>query len=311
MPRIEEAPIKPAKKPMLEGHGSPSQRLRNQATVPTRAATSRHTARLPSLAQIQAKMNKAGHRRGTSVDGIPLSIPTAPRMMPVSRTSSNESVEVIQTPTDEYPPSRPRVVFAGSERPSTPPSPTESLKESRLAPFLRERTSGRLAGGKSRPVSMPPLRGLDVLALGRKAGFANTTTTYPLRPTAAVRQADVTVPPPSPSRTIVLNTPPRQSAAKMPRIVSSPPSPAGSVSSIRSLSTASPTLSVPIITCTPAPSRLVRNGVEQDSDEEEGDVVLFEGDSADEDQEERGERQERERRGKQMLERLTLRRRSG
>lgn len=55
----------------------------------------------------------------------------------------------------------------------------------------------------------------------------------------------------------------------------------------------------------------MRNGIEQDSDEEEGDVVLFEGDSADEDQEERGERQERERRGKQMLERLTLRRRSG
>jgi len=55
----------------------------------------------------------------------------------------------------------------------------------------------------------------------------------------------------------------------------------------------------------------VRNGVEQDSDEEEGDVVLFEGDSADEDQEETEEREERQRRGKQMLERLTLRRRSG
>ena len=52
------------------------------------------------------------------------------------------------------------------------------------------------------------------------------------------------------------------------------------------------------------------NGVEQDSDEEEGDVVLFEGESADGDQEEKVEMKERERRGKQMLERLTLRRRS-
>jgi hypothetical protein len=52
----------------------------------------------------------------------------------------------------------------------------------------------------------------------------------------------------------------------------------------------------------------VRDGVEQDSDEEGGDVVLFEGDCTDD--EEVKEREERERRGKQMLERLTLRRRS-
>lgn len=291
---------------MLEGHGSPSQRLRSQATKPVRPASSRHTARLPSLAQIQAKMNKAGHRRGTSVDGIPLPLPSAPRMVPVSRTTSNESIEVLQTPTDEFPPSRPRIVLAGSDRPATPPSPTGAPKEPRLAPFLRERTSGRLAGGRSRPVSMPPLRGLDVLALGRKAGVLTTT---PLRSTGINHTDQATVPHPSPSRrNIILNTPPRAFA---PTIVSFPPSPTGSFGSRRSSSTASPTLSVPIITCTPAPARTVRNGVEQDSDEEEGDVVLFEGDSADEDQEETEEREERQRRGKQMLERLTLRRRSG
>lgn len=60
---------------------------------------------------------------------------------------------------------------------------------------------------------------------------------------------------------------------------------------------------MPIITCTPAPIKVVRNGVEQDSDEEGDDVVVFDGEM-----EEARERKERERRATQMKERLRLRR---
>jgi hypothetical protein len=68
---------------------------------------------------------------------------------------------------------------------------------------------------------------------------------------------------------------------------------------------ASPTLSVPIITCTPAPQRVRRNGVEEDSDEEEGDVVVFS--AEEEDSEGEGER---EKRGREMKALLGLRRKS-
>lgn len=79
---------------------------------------------------------------------------------------------------------------------------------------------------------------------------------------------------------------------------------------------ASPTLSVPIIICTPAPSRVKSNdGVEYDSDEGEDDVILFEGETIDSDKESvtsvtDSQSDERERRGKEMLSRLNLRRQS-
>jgi hypothetical protein len=279
---------------------SPSELLRKQATSPAVPAPSRHTARFPSLAQIQAKMNRAGHRRGNSIGSSRdlatrpshIALPAAARLKLVHRTASDDSVEVLKTPTDEQPPARPRIIFDSPERrAATPPSPTASAKESRLAPFLRERTSGRL---KTRPVSMPPLSGFDVNVFAFNA--PTVTVTPPKSKTTAA-----TVPPPSPSRAIVLNTPP---AADMKGpSYSSPGSPTDSVRSRSSV--ASPTLSVPIITCTPAPTRFVQDGVEHDSDEEGSQVVLFEGELADE------ELPERERRAREMLERLTLRRRSG
>lgn len=277
---------------------SPSERLRRQATVPPLPAPSRHTARLPSLAQIQAKMNKVGHRRGSSIGSSrdlakeTFALPSVRRLKSV-RTLSEDSVEILQTPTDELPSVQPRIVTDSPERrPATPPSPVGSVKESRLAPFLRERTSGRL---KTRPVSMPPMSGVDmnIFALAGTKETPTVTVTPPKSKTLA------TVPPSSPSRAIVLNTPPNRHSSRM--LYSSPSSP---TESIRSNGTASPTLSVPMITCTPAPSRSIRDGVELDSDEDEGDVVLFEGESGDE------EGSERERRGKEMLDRLNLRRRS-
>lgn len=287
-------------RPANDAPASPSERLRRQATVPAVPAPSRHTARLPSLKQIQAKMNKTGHRRGASIGSsrdlakAPMfAAPIANRIKSV-RTLSEDSVEVLKTPTDEFPPVKPRIVFDSPERrPSTPPSPVGPAKESRLAPFLRERTSGRL---KTRPVSMPPMSGdINVFSFGNKENPKVTVT-----PPKIKTQATATVPPPSPSRAIVLNTPPNRNVHQF---YSSPSSPTESIRS--NMSMASPTLTVPIITCTPAPARCVRNGVEHDSDEEEGDVVLFEGESGDE------ESSERERRSKEMLDRLNLRRRSG
>lgn len=273
-----------------DSHRAPSQRLREQATSPVRP-NSRHTARLPSLKQIQAKMGQSGgsHRRSGSAGSIPLPV----RPKPTQRSGSDDSVELLQTPTDEFPPSRPRIVLGDLSDPPSPPSPTHSLKESRLAPFLRERTSGRLANNRSRPVSMPPMRGLDILAMGQNMASIAAAAKKSMNSTA-------TVPPPSPSRSICLNTPPKRVT---PVFASSPASPTGS---LRSSSTSSPTLSVPTITCTPAPARTFRDdGSEHDSDEEENEVVLFEGDiSVDSD------RSEREERGRAMLERLTLRRRS-
>lgn len=310
VPRLSDSDVS-KQDPTQSGRASPSDRLRAQASR-SPVVASRHTTRLPSLAQIQAKMSKTGHRRGSSVDGIPAAIPgpSGPQAKGVYRTNSNESVEVLKTPTDEMPPSQPRIVTASPERrPQSPPSPTGSNKESRLAPFLRERTSDRLAGSgaKSRPVSMPPLSGfnLNLLAFAGKDIKGKVSRSGTTSPASALAKtgSTATVPPPSPSRHIILNTPPNRYTAT---VYSSPASPTDSARS-RS-STASPTLSVPIITCTPAPARFVRDGVEQDSDEEGGDVVLFEGDCTDD--EEVKEREERERRGKQMLERLTLRRRS-
>lgn len=266
---------------------APSQRLRDQATSPVQPI-SRHTARLPSLKQIQAKMGQSGgsHRRSGSTGSTPL--PVRPR--PAQRSDSDDSVELIRTPPDEFPPSHPRIVLGDLSRPPTPPSPTNSLKEPRLAPFLRERTSGRLANSKARPVSMPPMRGLDILAMGQSMGSI----------AAAKKNANstATVPPPSPSRAVCLNTPPKRAISVF---TSSPASPTGS---FRSSSTSSPTLSVPTITCTPAPG-IRDDGSEHDSEEEENEVVLFEGDISVEQ-----ERSEREERGRAMLERLTLRRRS-
>jgi hypothetical protein len=86
--------------------------------------------------------------------------------------------------------------------------------------------------------------------------------------------------------------------------VSTPPrAPSSPTTSIAS--TASPTLSVPIITCTPAPQTVLRDGIEHESDEDEDDVVVFDGEA-----EEAKEREERERRGKEMRDRLMRRRSS-
>ena len=279
--------------PRFDKRGSPcapSQQLREQAASPVRP-TSRHTARLPSLKQIQAKMGQSSgsHRRSGSAGSIPL--PARPKQ--TQRTGSDDSVELLQTPTDEFPPSRPRIVLGDLSDPPTPPSPTTSLKESRLAPFLRERTSGRLANNRTRPVSMPPMRGLDILAMGQNMASIAAAAKKNVRATATA-----TVPPPSPSRSVCLNTPPKRVT---PIFTSSPASPTGS---IRSFSTSSPTLSVPTITCTPAPARTFRDdGSEHDSDEEEDEVVLFEGDLSVE-----SDRSEREERGRALIERLTLRR---
>lgn len=296
--------------------------------TPTATATSRHLSRLPSLAQIQAKMKKLGHRRGSSADGIPV-LRSLPRIKAVQRTTSEDSVEVLQTPTDECPPSiRPRIVLAGdldhqNRRPPTPPSPTvfTAKDQAGLTDFLRQRTSGRLAGTgtsaatRARPLSMPPLRGGVSIP-----GLTDRPARPVLKVTPPTLEQQRACPPPrcsTPPASIVLNTPPSQYSSRALRNVSrtTPPSPTGSVGSSFS-SMASPTLSVPIITCTPAPSRVKSNdGVEYDSDEGEDDVILFEGETMDNDKESvtsvtDSQSDERERRGKEMLSRLNLRRQS-
>ncbi|WWD18578.1 hypothetical protein CI109_103031 [Kwoniella shandongensis] len=300
---------------MSAGESPAAERPRSQANP------SRHTMRLPSLAQIQAKMSKP-HRRGASAGAVsPRQEQTRPRINTVYRTDSQESVEVIKTPTDESPRRDPRIVLASilNRRPSTPPSPTVVAKEKepRLAPFLRERTSGRLSG--TRPKSMPPL------SLGEVPSFeaivrANARIQPAFKVTSPkdrVAFISETGSVPSPTKgsfpwsngmctptegrfnLSVAVTPPPRSTTPSRRNFTSPASP---TDSIRSMTTASPTLSIPMITCTPAPQTVVgRDGLEQESDEEEGEVVLFEGET---------EQEEREKRAEAMKARLMLRRKS-
>ncbi|ODO05179.1 hypothetical protein L198_01868 [Cryptococcus wingfieldii CBS 7118] len=261
---------------------------RTQSALPlsgnkeNKASTSR--MRLPSLAEIQAKMTFGSPSR------------QSPHRAPVVRMDSQESIEVIKTPTEECPAPRLEARLALSSilnrRPSTPPNtesgaPMSPTKESRLAPFLRERTSGRLSG---RPVSMPPMTfSADQLASLAAIGNGRSSTP-PQRPALTItppKERSVPtgqVPTPraaflrtfsgqaSPTSRTMISTPPLRSATtpSTRRSYFSPAlaSPTGSMS---------PTLSIPMITCTPAPATVLKDGKEVDSDEEEGDVVLFEG----------------------------------
>ncbi|WVR06465.1 hypothetical protein IAU60_003496 [Kwoniella sp. DSM 27419] len=325
-----------------------TEKLRSQRDLPM--LPSRHTMRLPSLKQIQAKMTDA-HRREASVPPpiaapVPVRVPSARSFVRTAyrRADSEDSVEVIQTPTDESPRRNPHIVLASilSRRPATPPSPTlitgAKEKEPRLAPFLRERTSGRLSGGRARPMSMPPMSLGELPSFeaimkansGGASGPAMRITPPKERVTSPVGNV------PSPTKgsfpwtmnasgmctptegrfsLAISGTPPRMVTPSPRRAFTSPASP---TDSIRSMTTASPTLSVPMITCTPAPVTITRDGVQRDSYEVEGDVVLFEGDSmslgsgsdSEADAEELKEKEEREKRAEAMKQRLLRRRRS-
>lgn len=259
---------------------SPSQVLRSQATPTSRRAI----ARMPSLAQIQAKMN-----RSPDV--------TAVRGNSRSDSMDSQDSEGPRTPTDELS----SFEFAmHAHRPATPDSPA---KESRLAPFLRERTNGRL--NLARPKSMPPLAG-DVLLdfYPTPLPVDKRHSTFPLdRPprSAPLRQGSLPSTPQSkrysPIRTwnseevTLVVTPPKAAQYEQP-----PTSPTESV-----LSTVSSVPSLPIITCTPA--------VEADSDEEsEGDVIVFSGELEEEhDSDDDNDDIERFKIGREMLSRLSRR----
>jgi hypothetical protein len=291
--------------------------LRAQGQSDSRA--SRRGATLPSLAQIQARVGK-GHRRGASADSLPL--PREPTVTADPRRNSDDFAEVLMTPVKKRDP-KDILNDILNRRPPTPPSP---IKESRLPPFLRQKAAN------ARPLSMPPIRRSEdimdneaaraffavdkpelmvtpptaesrpapqPLSLGAAASYTPPRAGFPWN----LRQVPVTSPTEARFNLSVHTPPGRQS----PRF-SSPNSPTGSIRSSSSYASApSPTLSVPIITCTPAPQTIVRDGIEQDSDEEgEADVVVFDGEGSDDADEER-ERVEREKRGKAMRERLRMR----
>ncbi|WVQ73123.1 hypothetical protein IAR50_002687 [Cryptococcus sp. DSM 104548] len=242
-----------------------------------------HRMRLPSLAEIQAKMTFGS--------------PSSPHRMRAARMESDDSIEVIKTPTDECPAPRLEARLALSSllnrRPSTPPNtqsaaPMSPTKESRLAPFLRERTSGRLSG---RPASMPPmsfsaeqLASLAAIGKGRASTPPQTRPALTITPPKdrAVSTGQVPTPRAAPLRSFssalptgslysTITPPLRSATTPSPRRSYFSPSLASPTGSM------SPTLSIPMITCTPAPATILRDGREVDSDEEEGDVVLFEG----------------------------------
>lgn len=231
---------------------SPSQRLKAQAISRINwPSPSRHTAKakLPSLAEIQRKVNTgAGLRRSDS-------------------TSSSE--DDIRTPEEEI-----KSLNLVTIRSSTPPA------ESRLAPFLRQRTSGRLVAG-TRPVTMPPIS-ID----------QDPSNVYGEKPTFTVTPPSATpsVPPPSARRQVFTPTRPSRVTSS-----ASPTSPTDSIGR-----SPSPTLSIPIITCTPAQ----QSDSESDTDSEV-DVVVFDGEM-----EEAREKEERSKRGKAMRDRLLQARRS-
>ncbi|KAL1408195.1 hypothetical protein Q8F55_005000 [Vanrija albida] len=244
---------------------SPSSVLRSQQQP-------RFRPRLPSLAQIQAKMHGSG------------SSPVYTNHRGQFRSDSVDSVdsEGPQTPTEEFSSFDIKAYLGSSSRPMTPDSPS---LESRLAPFLRERTNGRL----SRPRSCDD-------------SFADDDfTRTPLAPSRAHNQATIKARQSTPhtpvkalfdrDRVTFVVTPPKSKDYP-----DQPTSPTESVQS-----TASSTPSLPIITCTPA--------VEPDSDEEsEGDVIVFNGEvELDSDDEDEVERREREKRGMEMRSRLLRR----
>ncbi|EKC98177.1 hypothetical protein A1Q2_07509 [Trichosporon asahii var. asahii CBS 8904] len=231
-------------------HQTPSQVLRSQASA-------RFRPRLPSLAQIHAKVSR-DQLRSDSLD---------------SQDSEGPS-----TPTEE----------AGGfdiyhRQPCTPPSP---LRDSRLAPFLRERTHGRLNG---RPKSVPTMSSDLMEELDEQIQTPPMFTTPPRLNTTNLSRRLAAAALRRGSDVQLVVTPPK--AIK----TDTPCSPTESV-----LSTASSVPSLPIITCTPA--------AEPDSDEEsEGDVIVFNGEVEAIEDEEEEERREREMRGREMLSRLLRR----
>lgn len=248
---------------------SPSSVLRSQQQP-------RFRPRLPSLAQIQAKMHGSA------------SSPVYTNHRAQFRSDSVDSVdsEGPQTPTEEFSSFDIKAYLGSNNRPMTPDSPS---LESRLAPFLRERTNGRL----SRPRSY----GGDDSFVDDVEDFSRT----PLGPSRAQNQATIRAKqstPHTPTRALwardqvtFVVTPPKSS-----NYVDPPTSPTESVQS-----TVSSTPSLPIITCTPAD--------EPDSDEEsEGDVIVFNGEvELHSDVEDEVERREREKRGMEMRSRLLRR----
>lgn len=238
-------------------NNSPSNVLRAQATH-------RSIARLPSLAQIQAKMTVRDHRRVND------------------RSDSLDSADSDgpQTPTDEY--------TSFNFVPMTPESPP---RESRLAPFLRERTTSRLA----RPKSMPP--NYDIFPPSPESPAVRSRPA-PLR---ASRQSSLPGTPQSARIRSNRRSWTADNDFSTPSRYSIPGSPTSPTESEHSA--VSSTFSLPIITCTPAG--------EADSDEEsEGDVIVFAGDFEDMEEvleEEVEERREREQISRQMLFRLSRR----
>lgn len=231
-------------------HQTPSQVLRSQASA-------RFRPRLPSLAQIHAKVARDQQR---------------------SDTLDSQDSEGPSTPTEE---------IAGFDiyhrQPCTPPSP---LRDSRLAPFLRERTHGRLNG---RPKSVPTMSSDLMEELDEQIQTPPMFTTPPRLNTTNLSRRLAAAALRRGSDVQLVVTPPK--AMK----VDTPCSPTESV-----LSTASSVPSLPIITCTPA--------AEPDSDEEsEGDVIVFNGEVEAIEDEEEEERREREMRGREMLNRLLRR----
>lgn len=244
--------------------------------------------RLPSLAQIHAKM------------GSPARQQSAPGMGAV-RMDTSESIEILQTPTEEYTSSRIEARLALStvlhRRPSTPPSPVtmsavSSPKEKeapRLAPFLRERTNGRISG---RPSSMPPMtfpaEHMTSLAALGKSHYTPPKSAVMVTPPKNRYKFEGGGDVPEPVRPPLIQsisggTPvSRIGGSSFPHMTTTPSSERTAVSPTYITSptgSASSTMSIPRITCTPAPVKVVKDGLEMDSDEDEGDVVLFEADT--------------------------------
>ena len=281
----------------------------------------RQIVKLPSLAQIKAKVSKTD-------DDIPRTLPRADPSEPagingnwrtgrrgsaqmpwrLTRTDSQGSIEVLRTPVDDVSPHA-RILSSVDRRPATPPSPTlQHGKEThRLASFLRQRTSGRL--NKARPVSMPPLApgqtlNLDLFLPPKQTMDPQSTSTSPTGRFFA-HHDESSLPGRAAFTGANITTPPHRGMSFTPSLIS----PTDSTRSYRTSSCGgSPTLAVPMITCTPAPARMLKDGVEQDSDEEEGDVVLFEGEGEWSDAEDGLE--ERGKLARMMKERLELRRTS-
>lgn len=229
---------------------SPADALRAQAM-------GRFRPRLPSLAQIHAKVSR-DQLRSDSLDSQDSDVPSTP-------TEEVNNFDVFH------------------RQPCTPPSP---LRDSRLAPFLRERTHDRLQG---RPKSVPTMSSDLMEELDEQIQTPPMFTTPPRLNTTHLSRRLAAAALRRGSDVQLVVTPPKAMNHE------TPCSPTESV-----LSSTSSVPSLPIITCTPA--------AEPDSDEEsEGDVIVFNGDVEAMEDEEEEERREREMLGREMLHRLLRR----